>query len=191
MTDKNMEYRNKLFAKIQQGIILTVDERKWLFHHPIPSVKYGEPHIISDMLPVVSGIPYVITIQCVYERNNEYPIVPTLTIPFISGGWIQLSSVVGAIEQPKMTKKSTKLSLRMITGLTAVLNGQSDSGLIMVSYHGWIPNAILPQWDESIRNPVFSMKREIISPNTVSYSCRASDKTPDVFQFQINWHPAK
>lgn len=191
MTDKNIEYRNTLFAKMQQKEKLTLDERKWLFEHPIPSLKYGKQHIVADMLPVSPGIPYVITIQCLSERGNEYPIVPTLTVPFATGGWIQLSSVVGAIQQPKVTKKSTKLSLRMISGLTAVLNGQFDSGLMMVSYQGWIPDAIPPQWDESIRNSAFSMKREIISPNMVSYSCRASDETPDVFQFLLNWYPAE
>lgn len=188
MNPENIIRRNNLFAKLQKNEALQLSDRLWLQDNPIPSSRYGAPWIIADVIPLEPGKEHIITIQC-QKISQPYPIVPTFTIPFEKGGYIQLKAVVDAKGPVQNMKQSTKLSFRMLPGITAALQCRSDSGLLMVSYQGWVPdNQPIPMWFESIACNRFAMKKEVISENMIAYSCCGADGTEDVFQFLVNWY---
>lgn len=178
-----------LISKINNGEKLSEQEKNWLFSHPIESNTYQYPWIIGDMIPLGDEKTYAITIKCNRSRQ-EHPIVPTLSIPFGKAGYIQLAGIAGVDRDVKTEKKSTKLSFRMVGGITAIARCISDSGLLMVSYQGWVPDAKpFPLWYESINCERFAMKKTVLTNNMVRYDCRGADGTEDAFSFTVNWYP--
>lgn len=188
MTEDNINRRNQYIARLHSGEILSDAERAWMMEHPIFSSRYHAPWIIADFLSLEPSKTYAITIQC-QHADPKHPIVPTFTIPFETGGFVQLAAVVNSGMQPRNMKQSTKLSFRMLPGITAVARCQSDSGLLMVSYQGWVPdNKPMPLWYECIQCDRFSMQKEIVSENMIIYRCCGADGTEDVFRFLVNWY---
>lgn len=197
MTPSNIEMRNLLMARIQNGEALPKEDRKWLQEHPFYSARYGAPYVIADMIPVEPGVDVAVTIQCLHD-NPEHPIVPTFTIPFEKNGFVKLASVAHSDQDFRKMKQSTKLSLRLIKGITATLRCRSDTGLLMVSYQGWVPdNKPMPLWAESIQCPRFAMKKTVHSENLIQYDCCGADMTQErideadaftQFSFLINWY---
>lgn len=189
--EKNViETYNKLVTRIHAGEMLSIEERVWLSDHPIESVRYGTPWVLTDMIVLDPAREYTLVIQCL-AAYPEHPIVPTLTIPFEKGGYIQLTGVVGAKTDTKGMKQSTKLSFRMLTGITATARCVSDTGLLMVSYQGWVPDSKpFPLWYETISCDRFAMKKTVLSENAIQYSCCGADGTEEAFGFIVNWYPA-
>lgn len=160
MEQKIIDRYNQLVARIHAEEKLSSDERNWLSNHPIESMRYGTPWILSDFIPLEPGKEHTLVIQCL-GAHPEHPIVPTLTIPFEKGGYVQLAGVVGANINTKGMKRSTKLSFRMVTGITATARCVSDTGLIMVSYQGWVHDSKpFPLWYETISCDRLSMKKD-------------------------------
>lgn len=197
MTKENIARRNALMGRLGKGETLSLEERLWLHANPIYSPRYGKPYIVADMLPLEPGQEYAITVSCLADDQN-HPIVPTFTIPFEKGGYLHLAAVAKSDQDFRKMRDSTKFSMRMISGITAVLRCRSDSGILMVSYQGWVPdNQPMPLWFESIRCPRFAMEREILSDNMVRYGCCGADTTADTlhgedtfsrFRFAVNWY---
>ncbi len=186
--DTQEEYQI-LIHKLNNGEKLSNDERDWLSSHPIESNAYKYPWIIGDMISLGSDTTYAVTIKCNHFKQ-EHPIVPTLSIPFGKEGYIQLAGIAGVDRNVKTEKKSTKLSFRMIGGITAIARCVSESGLLMVSYQGWVPDAKpFPLWYESINCERFAMKKTVLSDNMVQYECRGADGTENAFSFTVNWYP--
>lgn len=190
MEQKVIEQYNDLLSRIHAGEELSADERVWLADHPIESPRYGAPWIVSDMLPLNPGVEYTVVIQC-QGTDANHPIVPTFTIPFEKDGFIKLESIVGAQMDTTKMRKSTKLSFRMLGGITIMAQCVSSSGLLMVSYQGWLrDHKPIPLWFESVQCDRFAMKKTVISENMVQYSCCGADGTEDAFRFVVNWYPA-
>lgn len=188
MNQDTIEQYNKLIRQIQAGVCLCENDRQWLAAHPIESVRYGEPWILCDMIPLDPGKEYALVIQC-QTAMEAHPIVPTLTIPFEKDGFIRLAGVVGAQINTKGMKKSTKLSFRMLPGITSTARCVSAAGLLMISYQGWVPDhKPIPLWFESVSCDRFAMRKTVHSDNMMEYSCRAADGTEDAFRFLINWY---
>lgn len=188
MTNENITRRNQLMEQIANGNALSESDREWLRDHPIISTRYGEPFIIADFLPMEPGKDHTVTISC-QNVHPDHPIVPTFTVPFEKGGYIQLTNIVNAPLPDKNMKQSTKLSFRMLPGITAAAQCRSDAGVLMVSYQGWVRDSKpFPLWFECVRYPGFAMMKEIISDNMISYSCCGADGTEDAFQFLVNWY---
>lgn len=197
MTHETISKRNALMQRIQNDELLSQEDRLWLQEHPFYSPRYGKPYIIADMIAVPPGEDVVLTIQCTQDDQN-HPIVPTFTIPFEKNGFVKLAAVANSTQDFRKMRKSAKLSLRMIQGITATLRCRSDSGLIMASYQGWVPdNQPMPLWFESIQCPRFAMKKTVLSENLIQYGCCGADMTPEQlddpeafgrFEFLINWY---
>lgn len=197
MTQETIAKRNLLMQRIQSGELLSQEDRLWLQNHPFYSTRYGKPYIIADMIAVEPGAEIAITLQCTQDDPN-HPIVPTFTIPFEKNGFVKLAAVAHSDHDFRNMKKSTKLSLRMIKGITATLRCCSDSGLIMVSYQGWVPdNKPIPMWFESISCPRFAMKKTALSDNLIQYGCCGADTAAEEiddedcfrrFEFLLNWY---
>lgn len=197
MTKENITRRNALMQRIQSGERLSHEERLWLQAHPIYSTRYGQPYIICDMLSVEPGREVAITVTCLQD-DPDHPIVRTFTIPFEQNGFIRLAAVATSDQDFRKMRNSTKFSMRMISGITAVLRCRSDSGILMVSYQGWVPdNQPIPMWFETIRCPRFAMEKTVISENMVQYGCCGADMTSeelsqedafDKFRFAVNWY---
>ena len=178
-----------LVHKLSNGIKLSEDERKWISSHPIESSTYKQPWIIGDIISLGLDATYAVTIKCNLFKQ-EHPIVPTLSIPFGKEGYIQLAGIAGLERDVKTEKKSIKLSFRMIGGITAIAKCVSESGLLMVSYQGWVPDAKpFPLWYESINCERFAMKKTVLSDNLVQYDCRGADGSENAFSFTVNWYP--
>lgn len=190
MTEENIKFRNLYIEKIHRGEPLTDSERNWMMEHPIISNHYGFPWIIADFLQLEPGRIYAITIQC-QHIDATHPIVPTFTIPFETGGFIQLAQIVNGPAPAKNMKQSTKLSFRMLPGITVVARCRSDSGLLMISYQGWLADLKpMPLWYESVQCERFAMTKEMIADNMAVYRCCGADGTEDVFRFALNWYAA-
>lgn len=197
MTPDTIAKRNQLMKRLQAGELLGEEERLWLQNHPFYSTRYGKPYIIADMVAVEPGADIAVTLQCTND-DPEHPIVPTLTIPFEKNGFVKLAAVAHSNQDFRSMKQSTKLSLRMIKGITATLHCRSDSGLIMLSYQGWVPdNKPMPLWFESINCPQFAMKKTTISNNLIQYGCCGADTAAEDsdeedcfrrFEFLLNWY---
>lgn len=189
MENNIVTYYNALIERLQAGELLSTDARIWLSEHPIENKRYGSGHIISDIIFLEPGRKYMLVVQC-QRTSDQHPIVPTFTIPFQKGGHIQMKGVVGQNIEAKNMKKSTKLSFRMLSGLTVIAECVSDSGLLMISYQGWVPDLKpFPLWYETISCDRFAMKKTVLSDNMIQYSCCGADGTEDAFIFVINWHP--
>lgn len=197
MTPETIAKQNQLMQRLQAGELLAEADRLWLQNHPIYSARYGKPYIIADMVAVDPGSDVAVTLQCIAD-DPGHPIVPTITIPFEKNGFVKLAAVATSNQDFHQMKKSTKLSLRMIKGITATLRCRSESGLIMVSYQGWIPdNEPFPIWSESVQCPRFAMKKTTFSDNLVQYECCGADTAADNledadtfrrFVFLLNWY---
>ena len=188
MDHQNITQRNGYISRLQRGEPLSEPERRWLFQHPILSDRYDAPWIIADMLPLQPGKLHMVTVQCQYA-DEAHPIIPTFTIPFETGGFLQLAGVVESGQAMNNMPRNTKQSMRMIAGITAGLRCRSESGLLMVSYQGWVPDhQPIPRWFESIRCNRFAMRREIVNDNMVVYHCRGADGAENRFQFLVNWY---
>lgn len=199
MTPESIAKRNLLMGKLQSEELLSESDRLWLQNHPFYSSRYGKPYIIADMIPVEPGDEVAVTLQCIKD-DPGHPIVPTITIPFEKNGFVKLASIANSNQDFRKMKKSTKLSLRMIQGITATLRCRSESGLIMVSYQGWVPdNKPMPLWFESINCPCFAMEKTVISDNLIQYGCCGADTNPESlqeedfkrFKFLVNWYSIK
>ena len=197
MTPSNIEMRNRLMERIHNGEVLPADARQWLQEHPFYSTRYGAPYAIADMLPVAPGKDIAVTIQCLHD-DPDHPIVPTFTIPFEKNGFVKLAKVAHSDQDFRGMKQSTKLSLRLIKGITATLRCRSDSGLLMVTYQGWVPdNKPMPLWAESIQCPRFAMKKTVHADNLIHYDCCGADMSQEHleepeefnrFSFLVNWY---
>ena len=197
MTPEIIARQNELMQRIQDGVLLPEEDRFWLQEHPFYSSRYGKPYIIADMVAVEPGKEIAVTLQCIGEDPN-HPIVPTFTIPFEKNGFIKLAGVANSNQDFRQMRKSTKLSLRMIKGITATLRCRSESGLLMVSYQGWVPdNEPMPLWFESIHCPRFAMKKTVLSENLIQYGCCGADMRAEAleetdsfrrFEFLLNWY---
>ena len=197
MTQENVMRRNQLMEQLKNGIRLNAEDSLWLQNNPIYSVRYGAPYVTADMIAVEPGKETVLTVQCIRD-DREHPIVPTFTIPFEKDGFVKLSSVVSVGGDFRNMRQSTKLSLRMISGVTVTLRCRSESGLVMVSYQGWVPdNKPIPMWFETTRCPRFAMRKTIHSENMISYGCCGAEATvePEAmdahftrFEFLLNWY---
>ena len=197
MTEGNIQKRNKLMQRIHDGEVPPPEDRAWFQQHPFYSSRYGVPYIIADMLPVEPGADMAVTVQCLQD-DPAHPIVPTFTIPFEKNGFVKLAGVAHSDQDFRKMRESTKLSLRTIRGITATLRCRSDSGLLMVTYQGWVPqNQPMPLWAESIRYPGFAMKKTVLSENLIRYDCCGADmegNEPEEehfsrFSFLVNWYP--
>ena len=188
MEKECIETYNRLLGQIHAGGILTESERIWLWNHPIESSRYDDPWILSDLIPLEPGIPHTVVIQCL-TASPLHSIVPTFTIPFEQHGFVKLSGVVGAKMHTAGMKESKKLSFRMLPGITATASCVTESGLLMISYQGWVPDAKpIPLWYETAACDRFAMKKKVISENAVQYVCRGADGTEDAFSFCVNWY---
>lgn len=197
MTPTNINRRNQLMQRIQNDEILSQEDRFWLQAHPFYSARYGFPYIIADMIPVEPGAVIAVTVQCLSE-DQEHPIVPTFTIPFEKNGFLKLAAVGQSNQDFRKMKQSTKLSIRMMTGITATMRCRSDSGLLMITYQGWVPDSKpMPMWAESIKNPRFAMKKTVNSDNLIQYDCCGADMNQNDpedtdafsrFSFLVNWY---
>lgn len=189
MTEANIKRRNAYFSRLNNGELLPQEDRGWMAEHPLISSRYGDPWIIADFLPLEPGKSHAVTIQC-QHIDPQHPIVPTFTIPFEKGGAIRLEKIVNTGYTPQNMKYSTKLSFRMMPGVTIVARCHSDSGLLMVSYQGWLADLEpMPLWYESVACDRFAMRKEVISENMVLYRCCGADGSEDVFRFLVNWYP--
>ena len=197
LTPYNIENRNRLMARIHAGEVLPEEDRLWLQRNPFYSSRYGAPYIIADMIPVKPGEDIAVTVQCLQD-DPDSPIVPTFTIPFEKNGFVKLANVAHSNQDFRKMKLSTKLSMRMIKGITATLRCRSDSGLLTVSYQGWVPdNKPMPMWSESTQCPRFAMKKTVHSENLIQYDCCGADMTAESiedegrferFSFLVNWY---
>lgn len=197
MTPENIQMRNQLMQRIHSGEVLPAEERLWLQENPFYSVRYGAPYVIADLLPVEPDADIAVTVQCLHD-DPDHPIVPTFTIPFEKNGFVKLAAVAHSGQDFSKMKLSTKLSLRVIKGVTATLRCRSDSGILMVTYQGWIPDSKpMPMWAESTQAPRFAMKKTVYSENLIRYDCCGADMTrenlenPEKFirlSFLVNWY---
>lgn len=171
MNEKEAQLINSLHQKIAAGEVLSLAKRRWLRDHPIPSPRFGAPYFPADMLPVPPGVEVPLLVKCIH-MEHAYPTVPTFTIPSGTSGYMHVDLDFHKELGRSTIRKSTKLSLRLAQGQTALLRIKSDSGLILVSYQGWFSNASpIPRWSESLSSPELVMTREMANEQSVQYFC--------------------
>ena len=197
MTEDSITKQNRLMQQLRSEGLLPEADRLWLQEHPIYSSRYGKPYIIADFVAVAPGVETALTLQCTND-DPAHPIVPTVTIPFEKNGFVKLAAVANSKQDFRQMKKSTKLSLRMVKGITATLRCRSDCGLVMISYQGWVPdNLPMPMWFESVNCPRFAMKKSVLSESLIQYGCCGADMSKEAlddeesfrrFEFLLNWY---
>lgn len=193
--DQEMEIREKMISRVQNGEKLTSEERLWLATHKIINRSLGHPFLNTDIIHLKSNTEYSLCIQverCTYADR----IIPVITVP-AGKGWIAANSLFDINRCEVPSNKRVKMLGVLIDreNDNTEISYQSELGLIEVSYE-------CDYYDEHHRMMIrkcsnigtsdFAMICERIDENKMIYYC----KTPvnedfSSFVFSIKWSEKK
>lgn len=190
--DEEINYRNRILARIRDGKKITSEDRLWLVTHRIINRVLGYPYINTDVIHLQQNVNYLIRVNV---EKLTYPnrIIPVITVPGGKGRIIANSALVdhnGNIS----TKEAVKMLGVMVDSNhnEAEFTYQSNLGLLGISYECDYFDSrqhIMLRKNSCVGDSNFAMLREVLADNKMRYRCKVpTNKNFDSFVFSIEWN---
>lgn len=192
--EEAIQFREELLNKATCGYKLTTEEKSWLRNTPSYSKILGSDYFKFDILQLEPRTKYLIKLECKH-LEPDVPIMPILSIPMGSGGYLQMDTKFhDNIKVPNKKKRS--MNFRMDIEHPVHVFFKSPTGTLSIAYYCWVIKNEKAFWWSSTSFPSLAMEKRVVAENKVVYGCANAFGTKDSikdkawfnkFVFSVEW----
>lgn len=193
--EEQIQYRNKLLARLRNGESISKEEKNWLRLNPVYNEKYGYPYLAMDVIEIKPNTRYLFSINT-HKSNTTERMGAVFSLPLYSES-LKSGYFEGKFHKSDVQHDENGLS--KAKGIIVEEDGKkedrafiyrSKTGKMVVSYDCESEDHRgCPCWTSSISCPLLAMKKVCASDNSVTYYCTGlTNSSFDSFIFRIEWN---